>query len=222
METSSPGRLPRGPHQLSRAEVEASQRERLLLAMADAAAEKGYANTAVADVISRAGVSRATFYTQFTGKDDCFRATAAWMSDRIVTALSSAIADGDGTATATGRNPIDVLARVIDGYLALLAGAPAFARTFLVEVYAAGPEVIEQRRASLEGFVDLVAGIFDGHTDTFGFGVAPRFAVEILVGGVSSMVTNLVGTGRADELLRLREPLLEMAEQLSGLRRSAP
>ena len=45
--------LPRGPHQLSRDEVRRSQRERLLEAMTEAVAEKGYANTVVADVVAR-------------------------------------------------------------------------------------------------------------------------------------------------------------------------
>ena len=57
--------------------MERSQRERLLAAMADAVAEKGYANTAVADVLTRAGVSRATFYAQFRDKEECFCAAYA-------------------------------------------------------------------------------------------------------------------------------------------------
>ena len=50
--------LPRGRHHLSREEVQASQRQRMLLAIAAAMADKGYAGTSVADVIKRAGVSR--------------------------------------------------------------------------------------------------------------------------------------------------------------------
>lgn len=217
--------LPRGPHGLTREEVEASQRDRLLHAMTEAAAEKGYANVAVADVLARAGVSRATFYALFTDKDHCFRECFGWVTEQIVAMLGATLTgagDGDGDGPGiSSDNPIDVLAVVIDGYLGLLHGAPAMARTFLVEVYAAGPEAIEQRRASLDGFIDLVAGIFDGHSEVFGTRPEQRFAVEMLVGGVSSLVTNLVGTGRVDELPALREPLLALAEQLSGLRRTA-
>jgi AcrR family transcriptional regulator len=42
--------------------VLASQRGRMLGAMADAVASKGYAATTVADVVAGAGVSRKTFY----------------------------------------------------------------------------------------------------------------------------------------------------------------
>src|SRR5262245_28796634 len=51
------------------------QRERMLRAMVGAVAEKGYTNVAVADVVQRARVSRATFYEQFVDKTDCFLAT---------------------------------------------------------------------------------------------------------------------------------------------------
>ena len=49
--------LPRGRHRLTREQVTTSQRERMLVAMADAVAELGYAKTSVAEVIRRAGVS---------------------------------------------------------------------------------------------------------------------------------------------------------------------
>ena len=64
--------LPRGRHRLPREEVVSSQRTRMLRGMAEAMMEKGYVNTTVADVIGRAGVSRETFYQQFSSKADCF------------------------------------------------------------------------------------------------------------------------------------------------------
>ena len=50
------------------------QRERLIAAMLKAAAELGYRETNVQDVIDRAGVSRPTFYEHFANKEDCFLA----------------------------------------------------------------------------------------------------------------------------------------------------
>jgi AcrR family transcriptional regulator len=52
--------LEEGPARMSGDEVAASQRRRMLAAMVAAVAEKGYVAVAVADVISRARVSRAT------------------------------------------------------------------------------------------------------------------------------------------------------------------
>ena len=61
-------RLPRGRHGLSREEVAAQQRTRILAATVDVVAELGYPETRVVDVIKRAGVSRKTFYELFDDK----------------------------------------------------------------------------------------------------------------------------------------------------------
>jgi len=66
------GRLPAGPHSLSREQVEADQRQRLRMAMIEAVGEKGYGGVTVSDVISRAGVSRRTFYEHYADTQGCF------------------------------------------------------------------------------------------------------------------------------------------------------
>src|SRR3954452_20760470 len=118
--------LPRGRHAAPREVVAESQRERLLVAMADAVADKGYANVAVADVIERAGVSRRSFYEHFTNKEDAFLAAY----DGGVAGLLDAIAEAEEAAaqTAPGRDGA-LLARARAGtevYLQLLADNPAF------------------------------------------------------------------------------------------------
>jgi AcrR family transcriptional regulator len=213
--------LPRGPHGLSREEVERSQRERLLTAMADAVAAKGYIDTTVADVIARAGVSRASFYLLFSDKADCFRATYESAADLIVQVLADALDERRSAASPDlDVTPLALLDHVLTTYLDQLQRAPSLARTFLVEVYAAGPRVIEQRRASMEAFVDLVAETHRGETGLLGTEPDQRFAAEALVGAVSSMVTNLVGAGELDRVAQLREPLLRLAEQLTRRERS--
>lgn len=203
--------LPRGPHELTREQVEASQRQRMLTAMSDAVAEKGYAKTAVADVLKRAGVSRATFYAQFTDKEDCFR--AAFES---IAALLAEVLAGQLAYLAESQPDLDALGRVeaiLSLYLDLMSHAPSFAKTFLIEVYAAGPIAIEQRRRSLEGFVDLVVQTLEG-ADLPGDEAEQRFAVQALVGAVASLVTNLVGAGEISRLPELREPFVSLARRL--------
>src|SRR5437899_6823934 len=63
--------LPRGPHGLSRDQIVASQRARLLAGAIEAVAARGYVGTAVADIIARAGVSRRTFYELYEDRDAC-------------------------------------------------------------------------------------------------------------------------------------------------------
>src|SRR5438874_801201 len=69
--------LPRGRHNLSREQVETTQRERILTGMVQALAENGYARTTVADVIARSHTSRETFYEHFENKQACFLAAYA-------------------------------------------------------------------------------------------------------------------------------------------------
>ena len=117
-----------------------SQRERLLNAMTEAVAEKGYAKTVVADVVSRSGVSRATFYKMFRDMDDCFRAAYESHADLVALVMNTGL---DHLRTNPDAAPIEKLDQVLSLYLSSLAAAPALARVFLVEVYAAGPKLIE-------------------------------------------------------------------------------
>src|ERR687887_1541556 len=104
--------LPRGPHGLPRDVVVKSQRSRMLGALVEVVAEKGYAATTVADIIARAGVSRTTFYQQFKDKEDCFlqayRRGATAQLGRVVEAVESA------------SDPLEQLRRNLRAYLAAL------------------------------------------------------------------------------------------------------
>jgi len=211
--TGTTGRpLPRGPHGLSREAVEQSQRDRLLTATIEAVADLGYVNASVAEILKRAGVSRATFYQLFNDKEQCFeeayRASAEFVATVMAAELENARASDE-------PDPIVRLDRILGVYLATLQAAPALARVFLVEVYAAGPAAIEQRRESLERFVDLVAETFRGETGLLGTEPHQRFAAEVVVGAVSSMVTNIVGVGDIERIPALREPLIALARRLT-------
>src|SRR5712671_6871318 len=70
--TSAVRQFPRGRHEYTREAVAASQRSRLLDAVAEAVAANGYAATTVADVVALAAVSRRTFYEQFPDLESCF------------------------------------------------------------------------------------------------------------------------------------------------------
>jgi AcrR family transcriptional regulator len=204
--------LPRGPHGLSREEVELSQRARLLQAATEVVAEQGYVKTTVADILKRAGVSRATFYQLFRDREDCFHAAYRANADFIAAVMTLELEQ----VRASGEEaPLARLDRVLGVYLSALRTAPAIARVFLVEVYAAGPAAIEQRRDSLEQFVDIVSETHRGETGVLGTRASQRFAAQAFVGAVSSLVTNAVGIGEIDSLPALREPLMRLAAQIT-------
>ena len=203
--------LPRGPHGLSRDEVVQSQRFRLLTAMTDVVAEKGFANTVVADVVARSGVSRATFYQLFRDKEDCFQAAYEMNAQLVARFMEMGLEELQND---TRSGPLEKLERVLGLYIDTLATAPALARVFLVEVYAAGPEAIAQRRASLERFVDIVAATHEGHTGLLGTGKSQRFAAEMIVNAVSAAVTNIIGVGELHQLRELQDNLTQLARHL--------
>jgi AcrR family transcriptional regulator len=192
--------LPRGRHRLSREQVLRSQRGRMLRAVAEAVADKGFARVTVADVISRAGVSRETFYEHFSDKDECFLAALDGGARTLLEILSSALAHA-------GEDPRERLEEMLKAYLNTLAAEPAFAKAFLIDAYGASPETTERRLELQQRFVDLVAEIFPA---------ADRFTCEALVAAISAMVTARVGRGRIDELPALREPFVGLAARVLG------
>ena len=193
-------RLPRGRHKLSREQVARSQRDRMLRAMADAAAEKGYPRTAVADVLTRAGVSRETFYQQFSSKEECFLQTLDHAGRILLERVGSA-AGGEG-----GQAGID---RILGAYLDTLASEPGYARVYLVDVYAVGPRAVERRVEAQAMFADALAAQLGATSGD------QRMACEVLVAAVSSMVTNRVALGQAQSLPELREPIARLARTLA-------
>ena len=141
------GPLPRGRN-LDRDEVLASQRSRILIAITEAIAERGYAGTTVTDVIARARVSRATFYDSFDNKDDCFVAAYEAATD----VLSAEVA----RATAADRGGLrETLGSAMRTYCALLAANPGPARALIVES-AACPAIRTARSRGLASWAQLL------------------------------------------------------------------
>jgi AcrR family transcriptional regulator len=200
----TPARLPPGRHRLSRIEVAESQRHRLMLAMTNEVAERGYVATSVAGVTTRAGVSRESFYQQFGSKLDCFLACFDAAADRLFGPLRDRRSGGDG-------HQVPPLARFDDllgSYLQRLAAEPACAKVFLVEVYAAGPEAVRRRAARQATVAAGLAGVLGLA------GEADRFACRALVAAVSALVTLPLVAGDVAGVLALRAPLVELAARL--------
>src|SRR4051812_17760328 len=166
----------------------------MLDAIAQVVAEKGYGPTTVADVIERAGVSRKTFYEHFRDKEACF--LAAYEAG-VEVLLQTMRAAGD----TRGR---------VRAYLETLAAEPAFARTFLIEVAAAGPEALRRRRL----VHDAVAAFTAEGAPTDG---VPPEAPLAAVGATQEVVTRWVEDGRIAELPQLEDAIVHVYVALLGL-----
>jgi AcrR family transcriptional regulator len=197
--------LPRGRHAAPREVVWESQRGRLLAAMAMAVAAKGYGAVAVRDVIAQAGVSRKTFYEHFDNKEECFLAAYDAGVESMLGAIDSAIrAAGSGDAAAVARAGTAC-------YLDTLAANPAFARTFLVEVPAAGPAALRRRGHAHERFADQLAA---ARGTAGGRPQPPRYVFRACVGAINELVTDHVIQHGAGSLPDLLGPLVEIETTL--------
>jgi AcrR family transcriptional regulator len=192
----APHQLPRGRHGMPRDQVVRNQRERMMRALAEAMVEKGYVATSVADVLRRSGTSRETFYQQFESKQDCF--IAAYEE------AARAILAGTRRAAGKGESTLERFESAITAYLDALAAEPAFARLFLLEVYAAGSAALEKRARLQRRFADLMADRLRANTPT------ERFACDMLVAGTAAMVTARLAAGDINGLRGLRAPLTNL------------
>lgn len=197
-------RIPSGRHGLAPALVSADQRARLHAAMVQVVAETGYVGTTVEAVLSRAGVSRRTFYDNFKNKQDCF-----------ISAFDAVLRDGmrqgalayQETLASSGIKD-DVRARLRAGLLALFGRVlsdPLGAQVILIEVLNCGEpglRRLEQAVAELERMVDQAFGAAEEPP-----GLPPEI-IKVIVGGVLEIVTSRLRHEKTDELLLLAEPLL--------------
>jgi AcrR family transcriptional regulator len=198
------GPLPSGRHSLTRETVLASQRGRLLDAMAVAVAEHGYGNTTIAHVVSHAGVSRKTFYDHFKDKNECFLA----MYDTGIGFLLQRVSD-----TIEGQeDPHSRLVVGLQAVLSILSAEPAFCRAIIVEVHAAGPEALARRRAVVTVFADRYLDA-NRQARENGSKIAELSVDKALatVGGILDLISTRVEADRTETLPELADELTSFA-----------
>jgi len=176
-----PRPLPRGPASLPQELVLAAQRSRLVEAAGHVVAEKGYATATVADLIARAGVSRATFYALFRDKEDCFLFSFQKLAEGHLRAVAEAI-------EAAGGLPEQLLA-AFAAYMDRAAVDRRFARAFLAEASAATPAVrdaFEARKREVDRvFRSWFARVRRRHPDV---APVPDALFELMLEGVAGFV----------------------------------
>jgi AcrR family transcriptional regulator len=199
------GPLPSGRHSLTRETVLASQRGRLLDAMAQAVAEHGYGACTVAHVVARAGVSRKTFYEHFSDKEACFLALYETGIAYVLGRITETVADESVAADPRRR-----VAAGLQTFLAVLAEEPAFCRAIVIEVHAAGTEALRRRRAVIEVFAGRYVTInAELRATDASIAPLPDDAALALVGAVLELVAIRVADGRIAELPGLADLLTD-------------
>ncbi len=186
---------------LPREHVSEIQRMRILAGMAEVASERGAGSVTVAHVVSRAGVSRRTFYDLFADREECFLAAF----EDAIGQVSTLVLEAYGHEGAWRE-------RIRAGLWAALVWfdeESALARICIVESLAAGPRALERRAVVLRA---LVAAIDEGRSDVPRRGTQPPpLSAEGVVGAVLSVIhTRLLDPRRADPLTGLLGELMSV------------
>jgi AcrR family transcriptional regulator len=196
---NSSGKFPSGVRRFPAELIRAIQRERLIVAMLSAAADLGYLETNVQDVIDRAGVSRPTFYEHFSNKEDCFLAAFDTSADRLRKKVAAATRKGGDVWRA----------RVQFGLEALLDYAqrePATARTMVVEARAASAAAVKRRVELMDEFARCLQ---DQAAELLPSGAADNAMTAAgIVGGVESLLYSRLCKHEYDQLEELLPSLM--------------
>ena len=194
--------LPRRPRVSVREELRASQRGRLICAVADSVADKGYAATTVGDVCALAGVSRKTFYAHFRDKEDCFLAAYDTGSEAIYDAMVQAARGHEDWR--------DVLDAVFGTWLEFLDADLAFTRAYMIEFWAAGDDARERWKQRRDRTAGLLARLHRrlSEEDPALVPVSDT-VIAAVVGGVNRVVISHVLAGCPEPLLTLKPDLLQ-------------
>lgn len=192
-------RLRPGPNGLPRGQVAEIQRRRMLTAAVDAVDQVGYTRMTVAQVISRARVSRKTFYDVFADREDCFLA-----------AFEQALEQGRARVKAAYESETNwsrAIRAALSELLVAMDEEPGLTKLCVVEAQAGGPKVLERRA---EIFTQMAGAIDAAREDPDASGNPPEVTAEGLVGAIFMVIHSRILTEDTRPLIDLLGPLMSM------------
>lgn len=144
----SPRRLPEGARGVSTSFTAHNQRERILDAVTNICAEKGYVGLTIDEVAATAGISLNTFYEHFKDKEDAFL-VAQELGHLRGTAILEQATSRAGSWDAGVRDGISAL-------LGFFFSERAFARLAAIEAPIASPHTAERAAIHLSAYAQLL------------------------------------------------------------------
>jgi len=173
-----------------------SQRQRIIDAMVESCADKTYAATTITDIVSRAHISRTTFYKHFDDKRACFDAAIGYCIGELQGVAATAHSPSDP--------PGDAARKAASAVVGALAAKPGLAQVLTGDAMAVEPQVIERyRRATIPALEALWSENGDrptAHTD-------PRLAF----GQAQVLILNEIAAGKQDRLVELLPEIVYLA-----------
>jgi AcrR family transcriptional regulator len=179
--------------------VELNQRERLYGATVAVIANKGYAESSVADLITVAGVSRTTFYKYFADKQACFLSTLKVIVAGVVAVTAARLRGDDAWDKRAERG--------MRAFVELLVTQPDAARICVVESYAAGPEAVAIVDRAVAEFTEMMNEVFEELPEQRGM---PKEIVAAMIGGIRKILHTRLHRRDEGELLEMVPRLVEL------------
>ena len=166
--------------------------------MAQAVAAKGYGDTTIADIVREAGVSRRTFYEQFSTKAECLIALYEAASRNALKVLRESIDPRHEWQTQVER--------ALAAYLGCMAQNPVLMRTLFIEILGLGTEGLAARRRVNEEIAKFMLDVVNGEGGRErGTPLSADMAMAV-VGGINELILQYIEQGRVALLLELVAP----------------
>lgn len=140
--------LDAAPAAVTRSSAHLDQRRRILRAIAELVAKRGYADVTVELVVKRARVSYKTFYKHFSGKEECFKELFDSAFKSAEKAIEARLDEEEGSWP---DRVVVALGTWIEG----IVSEPLIARAVIVEAPTVGPGMVERYERATKAFVPL-------------------------------------------------------------------
>ena len=172
------------------------QRGRLEGAMIEAVSRHGYGDTTLQELVTLAGVSKATFYEHFESKQDCFLCAFDDIIDEIGRQVSAAF---EGPGSLEQR-----LVAALERFTGMAVEERGAAHLAAVESLTLGAAAVPHRDRAAQRFEHLIRATFD---QTESEHEVSDLTVRGIVAGIRTCLYRRMRTDTLDELPEMVDPL---------------
>jgi AcrR family transcriptional regulator len=185
---------------VTRDQLAADQRERIIRAGAALIAKRGYHGTSIELIIRRAKVGYSTFYKNFADKEALFLGIFDFAGAVVREALTEVVEAEDGSWP-------DKVAAALRRVYELIQEDPVIARVCLVESLSVGPAGSKRYMQAVERFNPLLLPL---RSERPGGDKLPETLESTLVGALLWTAYQRLIVGEADQLIRNLPEMIEL------------
>jgi AcrR family transcriptional regulator len=173
-----------------------TQRKRIVDAMVASCAEKTYSGTTISDIVSRASISRTTFYKHFEGKRACFDAAVDTCIEEIRAVAREAHTPADP--------PVEAVPKATAAILDRMAAKPDLAQMLTGDALAVDSSIVDRYRRLLIPAVEAL-------WDAAGEPRTPHMDAGLAFSRAQLLIFNQIAAGNSAQLPELLPEIVYLA-----------